>query len=64
MDLFGPLPPEENREKWILLVEDTVARWVESRATLQRAPKYLLRDTLCVLDCHGVLSPITVFNLY
>lgn len=29
VDLFGPLPPGENGERWILLVEDTATRWTE-----------------------------------
>ncbi|KAG6439869.1 hypothetical protein O3G_MSEX001160, partial [Manduca sexta] len=29
IDLFGPLPPGEKGEKYILLIEDTATRWVE-----------------------------------
>lgn len=29
IDLFGPLPPGEQGEKWVLLVVDTATRWVE-----------------------------------
>ncbi|XP_063388255.1 uncharacterized protein LOC134674130 [Cydia fagiglandana] len=29
MDLFGPLPPGDQGERWIFLVEDTATRWTE-----------------------------------
>lgn len=29
IDLFGPLPPGPQDEKWILIVEDTTSRWIE-----------------------------------
>ncbi|KAJ0169627.1 hypothetical protein K1T71_014812 [Dendrolimus kikuchii] len=28
-DLFGPLPPTEHDETWILIIEDVASRWVE-----------------------------------
>ncbi|XP_062524529.1 uncharacterized protein LOC134198871 [Bombyx mori] len=29
VDLFGPLPPGKQGERWILLIEDTATRWTE-----------------------------------
>ncbi|KAL0893865.1 hypothetical protein ABMA27_013975 [Loxostege sticticalis] len=29
VDLFGPLPETDNKNKWILILEDTCSRWVE-----------------------------------
>jgi hypothetical protein len=48
INLFGPLPPGPNDEKWILIVEDYATRWVEifplTTATAQECANKLIDE--------------------
>lgn len=39
IDLFGPLPEAQGKEKWVFIVEDTSTRWVEMFALVQADAK-------------------------
>ncbi|KAJ3640349.1 hypothetical protein Zmor_003653 [Zophobas morio] len=50
MDLFGPLPPTDQGERWVFAIEDTATRWIElfalKKATTDSCAKCLVDEVI------------------
>ena len=50
MDLFGPLPPTDQGERWVFAIEDTATRWIElfalKKATAEACAKCLVDEVI------------------